>query len=286
MVFVKWNLIKLGVAALAAVIIIGVVAALVSGFMTAFKPDTNATTSSTTGYAGGARGGGGVSSAVATPAAGASPMPVAYGSPDGMPYQGMPPEGVSGIRQMPASPGTGFASAPASSAMSGPQSGYASQQQPGMQYPYPAGATPSQQTHPGAEGETGSSISNNRISSNSNNISISSNQPFSATSSPVTFLGGRTGSWFNAGLSADVSAPGVSTPLPGQGQEQGQRQQQSPVFIPPASSGAGTPAVSEEQLSPYEAGWRQVLLRLLEVLPLMFPGYFPGLQWYTVSSAY
>ena len=226
-----------------------------------------------------------MSSAVATPVAGASPVPFAYGGPGGVPggmsSQGMPPEGASGMQQMPASPGAGFATAPASSAMSGPQSGYASQQQPGMEYPYPAGAMPSQQTQPAGEGEAGSDSSG------------SSSPQFSATSSPVTFLGGRTGSWFNASPAAGVSAPGVSaqqpvsasSPLPGQEQGQGQRQQ-SPVFIPPASSGAGTPAVSDEQLSPYETGWRQVLLKLLEVLPLMFPGYFPGLQWYTVSSAY
>ncbi|WP_424358080.1 hypothetical protein [Methanocella sp. MCL-LM] len=236
MIFVKGNLIKLGVAALAAVIIIGVVAALVSGFMTAFKPESNAT-SSTTGYSGGAGGGGGRSSVAVTPAV--SPMPV-YGSPAEMPPPAMVPEDRMQVPYEPAS---------------GQISGLTPQQD--LQSPYPADVMPPEQPQAGGAGESGAG--GTRFSGES----------------PVSFPGSGAGSWFNVSPSGNATPITTPQPVP----------TSQPVVMPPVS-GPRSPDVPAFQLAPYEQGWQQVIMRLLELLPLMFPGYFPGLQWYEVPSAY
>lgn len=242
MIFVKGNLVKLGAVVATAVIIIAVVAALVSGFMTAYKPGNN-TTSSTVGYSGGT-GGGGATSAVTTPA----PTPAfTPGSPGEVPLQAIPEEGM----QIPPIPATGQATEPEP----GLASGLASPQN--LQSPYATGPVPVQQAGSASGAGDGST-------------------QFSSTS-PLSFMGGRSGSWFNvsptvsppAGVSTPVATPPATTP--------------QPVVMPPALSG---PEVPDVTLSPYEYGWRQILLRLLEVLPLMFPGQYPGLQWFLAPSAF
>lgn len=135
----------------------------------------------------------------------------------------------------------------------GQPSGLAPQQD--LQSPYPDYAMPAQQpqaTGPGVSGDT----------------------QFSGKP-PVDFPGGNTGSWFNMAPSGNATPVAAPQPEPGS----------QPVVMPPVS-GPESPGAPALQLSPYEQGWQQVIMRLLEILPLMFPGYFPGLQWFEASSAY
>ena len=88
--------------------------------------------------------------------------------------------------------------------------------------------------------------------------------------SPSGTIGGKGGSWFNpAPTSIATSAP----TQPPMGVVPGQRQ---PVASPEK------PVIPTIGQNPYEFGWRQIIQRLLEAIPLMFPGYYPGLQWYSM----
>lgn len=87
-------------------------------------------------------------------------------------------------------------------------------------------------------------------------------------------LGSGEGPWFNLAPSASA------TPVPTQPPTT-----QQPLFRSPVT-GPAEPQPLAYGLTPYEYGWRQVLLKLLEIIPLLFPGYYPGFQWYATPSAY
>jgi len=91
--------------------------------------------------------------------------------------------------------------------------------------------------------------------------------------SPSGTTGSPEGSWFN--IAPTIKATPEPTQPPS-GTTPGQRQ---PVV------GPENPLVPAIGQIPYDTGWRQIIQRLMKAIPLMFPGYYPGLQWYTVPSA-
>ena len=89
---------------------------------------------------------------------------------------------------------------------------------------------------------------------------------------PFSAIGGQWGSWFN------IAPPSKATPEPIQPPRETAPGQRQPLV------GSENPAFPTLGQTPYETGWSLIIQRLLEAIPLLFPGYYPGFQWFAVPS--
>ncbi|HMK46515.1 MAG TPA: hypothetical protein VK436_07800 [Methanocella sp.] len=237
------NLVKLAISVVAAIVIIALISALAWGFFSMLRPG-GAASAARSGASSGSISGGGGGAVIAVPTA--TPNPV-------------------GVPQDSASEETQYSPSPTVSMLqSQPQqftAGYGGMDQ------VPGGnvliQTPSTAQFPG--GTEGGPIP--RVLPSGENVS----------GGPIY----GTGSGKNAVIPTSVRnvSPRVRNVSPGV------RPSGIVESAPSANYPIGTsamPNVPVEGLDAYQGGWCQVIMALLRVLPLIFPGYDPGVQWYTV----